>query len=170
MFNRETFDSLHDLFVHELKDLYDAEQRVLDTLPAMKDAATSPDLVEVLEAARVASEAQKGQLEKVFASLSLEPQRESCPAMKGIVDEASHLMKAYGDDASRDAAIISSINRIQHYEIAGYGTLKAFANELGYADAAKTLDRNLKAGYVIDRAATVLAKHRVNQNAAAAIE
>lgn len=168
MFGRENFDNLRELFVHELKDLYDAESRFLENAGDMKDAATSQSVVEVLAKAAASTEGQKGKLEKVFNLLDTKCERETCPAMKGILDEASHMVKAKGDNATRDAAILASVNRIQHYEIAGYGTLLAFAKTLQLGNEIEDLlVHNLEAGYDVDHMVSLLAEQEVNATAAA---
>ena len=160
------FESLYDLFLHELKDLYDAEHQLLDRISDIRDAVSSPTLQSLVEEIRLASERQKGQLESVFRTLDVEPDRETCPAMKGILNEAGEMLKAKGDPATGDAAVIASINRIQHYEIAGFGTLRAFAKRLGYTQIAERLGECLDTGYFIDQAATALAELEINVESA----
>lgn len=160
------FNSLQELMNHELKDLYDAEHRILETIPDMKASASSEKLKSLIDDLHRASEQQKQKIEQVFEKLGLTAEREACAAMKGIIKEAGHMIAAKGDDATGDAAIIGSINRIQHYEIAGFGTLKAFAEQLGKDDVAGLLGECLDTGYVLDDAASVLAESQVNVAAA----
>mgnify|MGYP000123371192 CR=1 FL=1 len=160
------FESLYDLFVHELKDLYDAEHQLLEQIPQIKDAVSSGTLRTLVEEMRLATERQKGLIEDIFRTLDVTAQRTTCPAMKGILNEAGEMLKAKGDPATGDAAVIASINRVQHYEIAGFGTLRAFAERLGYSEIAGTLGRCLDVGYFIDQAATALAEYDINAESA----
>ncbi len=163
----ETFDSLDDLFLHQLEDLYDAEQRMVAALPEMRDAATDPALKEAFDKHCRETEEQVVRLERAFQSLGKEPSREACEAMKGLIREAEEMRKAKGDDTVRDVALVAAAQRVEHYEIAAYGTARTLATHLGYADVAEGLAVTLEEERNADSSLTELAESQLNPAAAA---
>src|SRR6185437_11125844 len=123
-----TFD---DLFVEQLQDLYDAEQRLTKALPKMAAAAHSPALKSAFEEHLRQTQNHVTRLEQVFKSIGKSAQSKTCQAMKGLVEEGSEVIGANGDPNVKDAALIAAAQRVEHYEIAGYGTVRTFAQHLG---------------------------------------
>jgi ferritin-like metal-binding protein YciE len=159
------FNDLKDLFVHELKDLYDAEFRLTNALPKMADAAVSPDLKQAFSSHLEQTKGHIQRLEQVFGAMNCQPQRESCKAMNGIVDEGSDIISAKGDDKVRDAALIAAAQRAEHYEIAAYGTARTFAHQLGRDDLAQLLDATLQEEGETDKRLTQMAEGHINDEA-----
>jgi ferritin-like metal-binding protein YciE len=159
------FNHLDELFLHELQDLYDAEHRLTDALPKMADAATSADLKQCFEMHLQQTREHIRKLESVFKGMGTDPKRESCKAMQGIVSEGSDMVKAKGNAHVRDAALISAAQRAEHYEIAGYGTVRTFAHQLGRDDLAAVLDGILQEEGETDKTLTRIAKQHINREA-----
>jgi ferritin-like metal-binding protein YciE len=159
------FNSLDELFVHELKDLYDAEHRLTDALPKMAEAASSSDLKQAFTTHLRETQGHIQRLEQVFQLINHEPERSACKAMKGILDEGSDMLSAKGDDKVRDAALIASAQRAEHYEIAGYGTARTFANHLGRTDLAQLLQSILDEEGETDKKLTRIAESHINVEA-----
>ena len=136
--------SLRDLFVHELQDLHSAESQLLTALPKMQNAATNPDLKQAFSHHLGETKAQLERLDRCFASLAATPEGHTCQAMKGLIKEGEEIIKADADPTVRDAALISAAQRVEHYEIAGYGTVKYFADLLDYDDLEGLLGETLK--------------------------
>src|SRR3954471_9483914 len=130
IFTSEEFNSFEDLFVHELKDLYDAENQLIDALPKMAKKATNPSLKKAFQSHLQQTEKHAQRLESIFEHRGLEPDRETCAAMKGLIKEGSAVLDATGDKAVLDAALIAAAQRVEHYEIAAYGTARSFAQYL----------------------------------------
>lgn len=159
------FETLEELFVHQLEDMYDAEQRLTKALPKMVEAAHSPQLKQAFDHHLRETENHVSRLNQIFKSIGKEPKRETCPAMKGLIQEGEEMISAKGDDAVRDAALIAAAQRVEHYEIAGYGTLRTFAEQLGKREAADLLDQTLKEEGNADKKLTEIATSGVNQQA-----
>ena len=138
-----TVPSLQALLIDELQDLYHAENQLVDALPKMAEAATNPELkagfVRHLEETRVHVE----RLEQVFDTLGESAKGKTCHAMKGLVEEGAEAIKLKAPSAVRDAALIGAAQRVEHYEMAGYGTARAFAEALGESSAAVLLQQTL---------------------------
>lgn len=166
LFGNQEFNSLEDLFIHQLEDLYDAEKRLTTALPKMVDAATSPELKTALRDHEGETRAQINRLEGVFSRLQRTPTRETCEAMKGLIREGEEMISARGDDAVRDAAIIAAAQRVEHYEIAAYGTARTFAQQLGWNEIADALQSILDEEVAADHKLTEIAESRVNIAAA----
>ena len=135
--------NLRDVFVEQLKDLYNAEQQLIKALPKMAKAATAPDLAQGFEEHLEQTKGHANRLEEIFQKLDEKPTGKKCKAMAGLVEEGS---EAIGEDASpeaKDALLIAAAQRVEHYEIAGYGCVKTYARLLGYEDAAKLLEETL---------------------------
>jgi ferritin-like metal-binding protein YciE len=164
IFGSKTFGSLQDLLFHQLEDLYDAERRLIEALPRIELAASHPDLKQALSDHKGETELQVDRLNQVFRALDSEPQRETSAAMKGMIQEAQEMADAEGDPGSRDAALIAAAQRIEHYEMAGYGTARDLAEALSDQDTVKQAEANLKEEKSADARLTELSKV-VNANA-----
>lgn len=159
--------SLEDLFVHLLKDIYYAEKQILKALPKMAKNAESPELRQAFEHHLKETEGQVERLEKVFDLCGLKPAGKTCPAIKGIIEEGEDDMKEAKDADVRDAGMIADAQAVEHYEIARYGTMIAWANQLGMREAASLLKQTLDQEYNADHLLTQLAESQLNRQAAA---
>ncbi|WP_290652576.1 ferritin-like domain-containing protein [Aquisalimonas sp.] len=162
MANEEKFDSLDDLFIHQLEDLYDAEQRMTRALPKMRDAASHDELRDAFSYHLEETQSQIQRLETIFEALGKSPQRETCEAMKGLIREGEEMINAKGNDTVRDAALIAAAQRVEHYEIAAYGTAHTIALQLGNREAAQQLDDTLHEEKNVDAKLTEIAQSYVN--------
>jgi ferritin-like metal-binding protein YciE len=163
---RTEFNSLEDLFVEQLKDLYDAEQRLVDALPKMADAASSSGLKNAFSEHLAETRNHVTRLEQVFSSIGVEPERQTCQAMKGLVSEGSEIIDSKGSNpAVRDAGLIAAAQRVEHYEIAGYGSARTFAEQLGMNQAADLLQTTLDEEAAADKKLTQLATQKINAEA-----
>lgn len=159
-------ETMDDLFVHTLRDIYYAEKQILRALPKMIDKANDPDLKAGLESHRRETENHVTRLEKVFAMHGAEARTVDCPAIDGILKEANEVTGDVADKTVLDAAIIASAQAVEHYEITRYGTLIAWAEELGRSDCASVLEETLEEEKAADRALSDVAETRVNRVAA----
>ena len=150
--------SLHDLFVDELKDLYNAENQLLKALPKMAKAATAPELSEAFTNHLAETEKQVEQLESVFEQLGMKPVGKTCKAMKGLIEEGKEVIEDDMEDDVRDAALIAAAQRVEHYEMAGYGCVRTYATLLGYEDAAELLQETLDEEGTADKTLTQLSE------------
>jgi len=166
LFGSPTLNSLDDLFVNQLEDLYDAEKRITKALPKMIDAANSSSLKQALQQHLTETEGQVSRLERIFSQLNRTPGHETCEAMKGLISEGEDMIKADGVPDVKDAAIIAAAQRVEHYEMAGYGTARTFAQRLGYADAVTLLQSTLQEEMAADKKLTQIAESSVNVRAA----
>lgn len=164
MFSHE-FQDLNDLFCHQLGDLYDAENRLTEALPKMAEAASDPQLQQAFKSHLGETHRHVERLEEVFRTIGKDPKRETCPAMKGLLKEGEDAISATGNDSVRDAALIAAAQRVEHYEMAGYGTLRAFANRLGMSDVARLLQQTLDEENAADQKLTQIAESSVNDAA-----
>jgi ferritin-like metal-binding protein YciE len=160
-------NSLQDLFVNQLEDLYDAEQRLTKALPKMAQASNSSQLRQAFQAHLTETEGHVSRLESIFTQIGAEPKRETCEAMKGLIAEGEEMISAKGDPDVKDAALIAAAQRVEHYEISGYGTARTFALRLGLNDAANTLQQTLKEEAAADEKLTRIAEGSVNVQASA---
>jgi ferritin-like metal-binding protein YciE len=167
LFSSMTLNSLNDLFVVQIQDLYDAEQRLIKALPKMADAASNKELKSAFQKHLRETEQHVSRLEKVFSILGLTAQRETCEAMKGLIAEGDEAVNAGGDPEVRDAALIAAAQRVEHYEIAGYGTVRTLAEQLGHNEVARILQQTLDEEGACDKKLTQIAESRVNVKAAA---
>jgi ferritin-like metal-binding protein YciE len=158
--------TLHDLFVHFLRDMYYAEKQVLKALPKMARKTDSPELRECFEQHRTETEGQIENLEKVFEALDIKPRGIACAAMDGILEESREIMSETTDPDARDAGMIAAAQAVEHYEITRYGTLIAWAGQLGMPEAAKLLKENLEQEYAADQKLTEIAVWSLNREAA----
>ena len=135
--------SLNDLLVDQLRDIYDAEHQLLTALPEMSTAAFDEQLQQAFVDHLVETQEQIERLKEVFALMGVAPQRKPCKAMAGLIREGEEVLDCTGDRDVLDAALIAAAQRVEHYEIAAYGTVKAFAKRLDMNDVAKLLDKTL---------------------------
>ena len=159
-------DSMESLFVHELSDLYNAEKQIIKALPKMAEAAGSQDLKAAFEEHLEVTKEQLERLEQIFENLEHKASTKKCKAMEGIIKEASELLSEDIDPAVLDAALIGAAQKVEHYEIAGYGTVRAYARLLGNEEAARLLDQTLEEEGEADKKLTALAESRLNIKAA----
>ena len=139
--NLNTMDSL---FEHDVHDLYSAEKQILEALPEMISEASSPDLRSAFQRHLAVTERQLERLQGVMHVLGIKPNGVVCKGMKGLLDEGKEIIEAEDDPSVKDAALIGAAQRVEHYEIAAYGTARAFARELGFADIARSLEMTLQ--------------------------
>ncbi len=158
--------TLTDLLHHELADLYDAEHRICEALPKMAEAASNPELKKAFRNHLEETEHQITRLEDAFAALECKPERQACDGMKGLLKEGEHVLEGKLRGSVKDAALISAAQRVEHYEMAGYGSAKAFALVLGHEDIARLLQQTLDEEGHADKLLTKIAS-TVNQKAPA---
>lgn len=158
--------SMDDLFMHTLEDIYYAEHQIEKALPDMIGKATDADLRRGFEKHLAETRGQIERLEAVFQKLGHEPKGTDCPAIDGIIEEANEIAAEIEDKRVIDAALIAAAQAVEHYEITRYGTLVAWAQELGHRGVVALLQRNLKEEAATDRKLTVLAMKRANPKAA----
>lgn len=161
-----TFNNLRELYLNELRDLYSAETQLIDALPKMAEAATSRELKQAFTSHLAETRTHVRRLEQIFTAMNEEPTGETCAAMKGLVSEGEDYVKAGGDAAVRDAGIIGAAQRVEHYEMAGYGTARALAARLGEKSAAQILQMTLEEESAADKKLTSIAESQVNPVAA----
>jgi ferritin-like metal-binding protein YciE len=152
-------ESLEDLLIHELKDLYDAEHQITKALPKLAKAAQSDVLREAFEEHLQQTEAQISRLERVFEAMGKTASRKTCKAMKGIIEEGDEVLKEEMSETVRDAALIAAAQRVEHYEISGYGTARTFAYALGNQEAATLLQETLDEEEQTDKKLTQIANN-----------
>jgi len=157
--------TLKDLFIEQLKDLYHAEKQLEQVLPRLSAAATSADVKNLLDKHFKETNDHVTRLEKVFELIGVKPEERKCRAMVGLISEADDVLKDCEAPEVRDAAIVSSAQRIQHYEMAGYGTARTYARTLGEDDAADVLQQTLDEEGRMDDVLTKIAKQSVNPEA-----
>jgi ferritin-like metal-binding protein YciE len=159
---------LDELFHDTLKDIYFAEKKILSALPKMAKAAQNEELKAAFEKHRGETEGQVERLEQVFALIEKKPQGKTCAAIVGITDEGAEIMAEYKGSPALDAGLLAAAQAVEHYEISRYGTLKAWAEQLGLEDAAELLQETLDEEEATDEALTEIAKTAINQQAEAA--
>ena len=163
-------NTLEDLLIHELKDLHSAEQQLVKALPKMAKAATNPDLVAGFEKHLEETKVHVERLDKIGEILGKKLTGMKCKAMEGLVEEGSEMISEDAEDSVRDAGLIGAAQRVEHYEMAGYGTAATFARQLGHDDVAKILAQTLEEEKATDAKLTELAESAVNVEAGAAGE
>ena len=161
----DQFDSLQDLFLNQLEDLYDAEQRLTKALPKMAEAAHASQLRHAFLEHLTQTQGHVSRLDTIFRQIRAEPKRETCEAMKGLIAEGEEMISAKGDPDVKDAALIAAAQRVEHYEISGYGTARTFALRLGRRDAADLLQQTLREESETDKKLTQIAESSVNVQA-----
>jgi ferritin-like metal-binding protein YciE len=158
--------TLDDLFVHFLKDIYYAEKQLVKALPKMAGKATSPQLAAAFRSHLEETRQHVERLEKVFEICGRAPRAETCEAIQGIIEEGKEIMDETGDAEVRDAGLIAAAQAAEHYEIARYGTLVAWAEQLGMKDTVKILNKTLDEEYAADKKLSAVAENRLNKKAA----
>ena len=161
-------DSMHDLFVTLLKDVHSAETQLVEALPRMAEEAGSDELKNAFEKHLEETREQVQRLERILKDVGEKADGEPCEAMQGLVEEAEEIIDEADDDNVRDAGLIASAQAVEHYEIARYGTLKAWAKELGLSKAHDLLDETLTEEKHADKLLNDLALQRVNRMATSA--
>ncbi len=170
LFTSTEFNSFQDLFVNQLEDLYDAEQRLTQALPKMADAANSNQLKQAFREHLTETQGHVSRLETIFRQLGTDPKRETCQAMKGLISEGEEMVSATGDPSIKDAALIAAAQRVEHYEISGYGTARTFALRLGRNEAADLLQQTLEEEKAADQKLNQIAESSVNRQASASAQ
>jgi ferritin-like metal-binding protein YciE len=162
--------TLHDLYVNELKDLYNAEHQILKALPKMAKAASSPDLAKAFTDHLEETRGQIERLETIFTELEVGPKGKKCKAMEGLLEEGKDAMAEDADPSVMDAALICAAQRVEHYEMAGYGCVRTFARLLGFDNAADLLQETLDEEGTADKKLTELAEATINVEAVEPVE
>jgi len=159
---RSDFHNLDELLIHELSDIRDAEERIVEALPQMEEAASSSELKALFREHCEQSKKQCERIDQIFGMLNSKPKWETCEAMQGLVKEGKEVINADADPAVRDAALIAAAQKVEHYEISAYGTARTFAEQLNRRDVADLLQMTLDEEKETDRRLTVLAEARIN--------
>jgi len=159
--------TLQDLLQHELKDLFSAEKLITKALPKMIKACTNEELREGLQNHLEETEQQISRLEEIFEKLDMPSRGMKCEAMEGLIEEGKKALEEDMEDQVRDAAIIAACQRVEHYEMAGYGCARTFAQQLGHDEVAELLQQTLDEEKAADEKLTQIAMQAVNEAAAA---
>src|SRR6056297_1128254 len=165
LFTSTEFTSLEDLLVDQLQDLYDAESRLVEALPKMAGAASDTQLKSAFQEHLSETKGHVNRLEQAFKMLGADGKRKSCEAMKGLVKEGEEVIEAKGDAAIKDAALIAAAQRVEHYEMAGYGSARNFAQRCGRQDVATLLQQTLDEEGNADKTLTQIAESSINAEA-----
>ena len=160
-------ESLEKLYVEELRDIYNAENQLLKALPKMARAAAAPELKQAFEDHLEQTKEHVERLEEIFEKLDQKPSGKTCQAMKGLIEEGSEIMDQEGEEHVLDAGLIAAAQKVEHYEMASYGTVRTWAEMLGEEDAAELLQQTLDEEGETDKRLTELAEEIVNVEAAA---
>jgi ferritin-like metal-binding protein YciE len=158
--------TLEDLFLDTLKDIYYAEKQIVKTLPKMAKAAQSPDLKAGFEKHLAETEKHVERLEQIFEILGAPARGKTCEAILGIIEEGKSIMEEFKDTAALDAGLVSAAQAVEHYEIARYGTLKAWAKQMGQADVVRLLEATEKEEIAADKTLSQVALADANRKAA----
>jgi ferritin-like metal-binding protein YciE len=158
-------DTLEKLYVDELRDIYNAENQLLKALPKMAKGASSPDLKNAFETHLRQTESHVERLEQIFADLDESPKGKTCRAMKGLIEEGSEILKEDGEESVLDAGIIVAAQKVEHYEMAAYGSARTFARLLGQEKAAELLQSTLDEESETNESLNQLAESMVNPEA-----
>jgi ferritin-like metal-binding protein YciE len=158
-------DTLEKLYISELRDLYSAENQLLKALPKMAKGASSPELKDAFEQHLEQTKGHVERLEQIFEQLDESPKGKTCQAMKGLIEEGSEILKEEGEDSVLDAGMIVAAQKVEHYEIASYGSVRTFANLLGQDEAARLLQSTLDEESETNEILNGLAETVVNQEA-----
>jgi ferritin-like metal-binding protein YciE len=157
--------TMDDLFLHTLQDIYYAENKIIKSLPSMIESATNAQLKQGLKSHLGETQGHVKRLEQVFQMIGQKPNAVNCPAIDGIIEEAEEITGEVEDKNVLDAAIIAAGQAVEHYEITRYGSLIAWANQLGRRDAAKVLEQTLNEEKAADKKLTSVAENQVNWKA-----
>jgi ferritin-like metal-binding protein YciE len=159
--------TMQDLFLEQIEDLYDAENRLVKALPKMAEAATTPELQDAFEEHLRQTEGQVRRLEQVFGELGKSPTKHTSEAMKGLIEEGEDIVKNTEESPLRDAGLIAAANRVEHYEMAGYGSARNFAQTLGLNRSVQLLEQTLNEEKQADETLNRIATQTVNKQAVA---
>jgi ferritin-like metal-binding protein YciE len=159
-------ESLRELYIDELKDLYSAEKQLVRALPKMAECATNPELRQAFEAHLAQTEGHVERLEKIFQTLEASPGGKKCKGMEGLIEEGEEMMREDAQDDVLDAGLISKAQHVEHYEIAGYGTVRTYALILGETAHADLLQQTLNEEKAADELLSTIAEGSVNIDAA----
>ncbi len=157
--------NLEDLFIHTLHDLYDAEHQITKALPKMAEKAKAKEVKQSFKDHLEMTQRQIERLDQVFREMNMEPKGEHCKGMEGLIKEGEDLMKEDMDPAVLDAALIAAAQKVEHYEIAGYGTARAYAQALGHQKIAEMLDKTADEEGNTDKMLTSIAEAHINRRA-----
>jgi ferritin-like metal-binding protein YciE len=157
--------NLHDLYVDELKDLYSAEHQILKALPKMVMKASASELADAFADHLKVTHGHVERLDKIFKMLEVSPKGKKCKAMEGLLEEGKEVMSEEAEPSVMDAALIAAAQRVEHYEMAGYGCVRTFARLLGYEKAADLLQETLEEEGEVDKKLTELAESVINVEA-----
>jgi ferritin-like metal-binding protein YciE len=160
-------DTLKDLYIDEIKDLYSAERQLVKALPKMAKAASDTQLQQAFRTHLKETAEHAARLEQICKDLGVSPRGKKCVAMEGLIEEGSELIKENADPDVLDAGLISKAQRVEHYEIAGYGTLRTYAHQLGFESHAELLQQTLDEEGRTDHLLTELAESGINVEAEA---
>jgi len=166
MTGAKNLNNLEELLVEQLKDLYSAEDQLIEALPKMAKAAHSAQLKAAFNKHLEETKQHKHRLEQAFKQLGLEPEAETCEAMEGLIAEGDEVSKMSGDPEVKDAALIAAAQRVEHYEIAGYGCVRTFAGRLGKTTVKQLLQQTLDEEAHADKLLTQIAESYINAQAA----
>jgi ferritin-like metal-binding protein YciE len=161
-----SLDSLEKLFIEELKDIYNAEKQLTRALPRMAKAAESQELSQAFTNHLRETEGQIQRLDRVFKEVGQAVRGKKCKGMEGLIEEGKEMMEEDGEPEVKDAALIASAQKVEHYKIAAYGCLRAYAELLGYSEAAQLLQQNLQEEEAADKKLNQLAEGGINEQAA----
>jgi ferritin-like metal-binding protein YciE len=154
--------TMEDLFLEQIEDLYDAEQRLVKAIPKMAKASSTPELREAFDSHLEQTTGHVDRLEQIFAQLQKSAKAETCKAMKGLIEEGEEIVDNTDQSPLRDAGLIAAANRVEHYEIAAYGSARTFAETLGLDSAAALLEETLEEEKEADEKLTSIAESLVN--------
>jgi ferritin-like metal-binding protein YciE len=160
-----SLDTLEKLYIEELRDLYTAENQLLKALPKMAKGASSPELKDAFEKHLEQTKGHVERLEELFEQRDESPKGKTCKAMKGLIEEGSEILKEEGEDSVIDAGMIVAAQKVEHYEIASYGSVRTFANLLGKDEEAKLLQATLDEESETNEILNQLAEGIVNEEA-----
>jgi ferritin-like metal-binding protein YciE len=158
-------ETLQDLYVHELKDIYSAEKQILQALPRMAKGASHDEVRQAFEEHQRVTEEQVRRLDTIFEDLGQKPEGQKCKGMEGLIEEGKDMLEEKADPDVRDAGLIAAAQRVEHYEIAAYGTARTYARQLGLDKHVDLLQRSLDEEGETDKRLTKLAENRVNPDA-----
>ncbi len=162
------FESLHDLFVAQIRDLYDAENQIIKALPKLAKEAGSPQVKQAFEKHLQQTKAQVTRLEEIFDDMGMSPSGKKCAGIRGIIDEGDEVAGQIDDASVKDAALICAAQKVEHYEMAAYGCACAFATQLGEDRARDLLAQTLEEEKMTDKELTGIAESGINASASTA--
>jgi ferritin-like metal-binding protein YciE len=159
-------NNLRDIFTDQLKDIYSAEKQLTEALPKLVQAASADDLKQVFQRHLDDAKSHVSHVKQLLDQMNIDPGNKSCKGMEGLIAEANEMAKKKGDAQAIDAGLIAAVQKMEHYEIATYGTLRAWAETLGETETARKLQSILDEEYKDDKTLTNLAERHINREAA----